>query len=444
MLDRIFALIMPQTLHSGTFPKHLIPILIFAYSCLLPREFTVEIQGAALFPYRLTLILMLPFAIARLAKYPVRPSLIDACVGFASIWFIVSLIYTTSYEAGLISGTSYAIDYGLAYLLGRASIRSPEDLRQLFRYFLPGILGLVVLLAAESISHKMLLRPQLATLLGAPDPYIYYDIRFGLLRAMGPFPHPILGGVFLAGTLPLAWYLSHTVRLRMVGCAAALGAIFTVSSTAIIGLVLSGGIIAMNIVQRKMKLPIFPIATLYIGLMLLTISLGSENGLVNFAIRNLTFEAGSGYYRQLIWEYGGAEALANPLFGIGLRDWARPEYMSSETVDAYWLVIAMLNGFPALAATALAMLGAIIAILRTQRFRHSADADAAKSIVLLLVIAAVSGLTVHFWEAINSWIALIMGCGVSLASQARSVPAPFWHTPRPAMQSFDIQRAPAE
>ena len=444
MLARLLAPIMPQTLHSGRFPAHLIPILIFAYSCLLPRELTLEIQGAALFPYRLTLIVMLPFAIARLARYPVRPSLIDACVAFASIWFITSLIYTSSYETGLTSGTSYAIDYGLAYLLGRASIRSPEDLRQLFRYFLPGIIGLVMLLAAESLSHKMLLRPHLATLLGAPDPYIYYDIRFGLLRAMGPFPHPILGGVFLAGMLPMAWYLSHTVRIRLIGCAAALGAIFTVSSTAIIGLVVGSGLIAMDIIQRKLKLPLFPLAALYLGLMLVTISLGSENGLINFAIRNLSFETGSGYYRQWIWQYGGAEALANPLFGIGMRDWARPEFMSSETVDTYWLMITMLSGFPALAATSLAMLGAIIAILRTQRFRHPADADAAKAIVLFLIIAAVSAFTVHFWEAINSWIALIIGCGVSLATQARSAPAPFWHTPRPAMQSFDVQRAPAE
>lgn len=444
MLDRIFASIMPQTLHSGRFPAHLIPVLIFAYSCLLPREFTVEIQGAALFPYRLTLILLLPFAIARLAKYPVRPSLIDACVGFASVWFIISLIYTTSYEAGLVSGTSYSVDYGLAYLLGRASIRAPEDLRQLFRYFLPGILALVVLLAAESISHRMLLRPFLANVLRAPDPYLYFRFRWGLLRAMGPFPHPILGGVFLAGILPMAWYLAHTARIRLLGCAAALGAIFTVSSTAVIALAIAGGIIIMDVAQRKLKLPVFPFAAAYIGLMLISISVISESGLISFAIRNFTFDAGSGYYRVWIWQYGGAEALANPLFGIGLRDWVRPEGMFNDSVDTYWLLITMLHGFPALAAVAFAMLGTIIAVLRTQRFRHPADADAAKSIVLFLVMAAVSGFTVHLWESVNSWIALMIGCGVSLASQARSVPAPYVHVPQPELQQVQLQRLPAE
>jgi len=424
VLKRLLNPIMPQALHAGRLPMHLVPILIVAYACLLPREFTIELSGAALFPYRFALILMLPFAIARLAKSPVRPSLIDACAGFASLWFVVSLVSSTSYEAGLISGTSYAIDYGLAYLLGRASVRSAEDMRQLFRYFLPGILALVVLLAAESISHKMLLRPQLAALLGAPDPYIYFRIRYGLLRAMGPFPHPILGGVFLAGMLPMAWYLAHTVKIRLIGCAAALGAIFTVSSTAVFGLVAAVGLIAMDIIQRKLKIPVFPLAGIFIGLMLITISVVSENGLINFAIRHFTFDAGSGYYRMYIWEYGGAEAMQNPIFGIGAHDWARPEGMISDSVDAYWLFIAMTYGFPAVAALSLANIGTIVAIVRSQRFRHSADADAAKAVIVFIAVAIVSGFTVHLWESVISWIALIIGCGVSMASQARYIPGP--------------------
>ena len=427
MLKRLLNPIMPQALHAGRLPMHLVPILIVAYACLLPREFTIELSGAALFPYRFALILMLPFAIARLAKSPVRPSLIDACAGFASLWFVVSLVSSTSYEAGLISGTSYAIDYGFAYLLGRASIRTPEDLRLMFRYFLPGIVALVVLLAAESLSHRMLLRPNLAELLGRPEPYIYFRIRYGLLRAMGPFPHPILGGLFLAMVLPFAWYLAHNFRVRMIGCAAALGSTFTVSSTAVMGIVIAVAFIGIDVVQRRIKMPIWPLAAIYIGLMLVLISVVSDSGLISFLIRHLTFDAGSGYYRLWIWEYAGAEALANPIFGIGLRDWARPDGMYSDSVDSYWLVMAMVHGFPQLIATALVMIGTFVAVLRTQRFRHAADADAVKAIVVFIAIAALSGFTVHLWESIGAWIVLIIGCGVSLATQARYAPVPEWH-----------------
>ena len=444
MFRRLLDQVMPQALHAGRLPTHLIPILIVAYSCLLPREFTIELSGAALFPYRLALILMLPFAIARLAKSPVRPSLIDACAGFASLWFIVSLVSSTSYEAGLIAGTSYAIDYGFAYLLGRASIRTAEDLRMVFRYFLPGIVALVVLLAAESLSHRMLLRPNLAELLGTPEPYIYFRIRFGLLRAMGPFPHPILGGLFLAMVLPLAWYLAHNLRVRLIGCAAALGSIFTVSSTAVIGVAIAAVFVVIDVVQRRIKLPIWPLAGLYIGLMVLLISVVSGGGLISFLIRNLTFDAGSGYYRLWIWEYAGAEALANPLFGIGMRDWARPDDMYSDSVDSYWLVMAMVHGFPQFISTALVMIGTFVAVLRTQRFRHAADADAAKAILVVIAIAALSGFTVHFWEAIGTWIVLVMGCGVSLATQARYAPVPQWHVAQRGPQQLSIRPVAAE
>ncbi len=435
---------MPQELHSGRLPHHLWPILLVAYSCLLPPELTFTVQDAALFPYRLALIVSLPFAIARLAQSPVRPSIIDVFAAFSSIWFVLSLTITTSFEAGLVSGGSYAIDYGFAYLLGRASMRSAEDFRLFFRYLLPGILVTVAILAAESLSHRMLLRPYLAQLLGQPEPDIYFRFRFGLLRAMGPFPHPILSGVYLAGTLPLAWYLGHNPRYRLLGCAAAMGAIFTVSSTAVIGMATGFILIAMDMAQRLSRMPVFPLAGIAIVLMLTVISVVSETGLISFAIRNFTFDVSSGFYRMWIWEYGGAEALANPWFGIGLRDWVRPEGMISESVDAYWLLVTMMHGFPVLVSLAMVMLGTLFAIMMTQRFRHPADQDVGKAIMVFIVIAIISGFTVHFWQQINTWLALVAGAGLSLASQARFVPQPQWHQPTTGHAPFGAVPAAAE
>lgn len=444
MLERLFAKLMPAPLISGRLPMHLVPILVVSYACLLPREFTIMIEGAALFPYRFALILMLPFCIARLSSSPVRPSLVDACVGFAAVWFVVSLMVTTSYEAGMVSGVSYAIDYAGAYLLGRASIRTAEDLRLMLRYLLPGMALLVLVLAVESVSHRMLLRPLLADLLNTPDPYIYYRIRFGLLRAMGPFPHPILGGVFLAGLIPLAWYLSHTARTRIVGCLLGLGAIFTVSSTAVLGMVIAIGLITMDVVQRITRFPIFALGAIMLALMAIAVSVVSETGLISFIIRNFTFDTGSGYYRMIIWSYGGAEAMANPVFGIGMRDWARPEGMVSDSVDAYWLVETMVHGFPMLAALAMTTLGVLIAVFQTQKFRHPADRDAGKAMMIFITVVIFSGFTVHLWESINSWAALMLGCGMSLATQARVAPAPVWRTANPEKRAMAEQPLVAE
>jgi len=428
--------IMPQTLHSARLPAHLFPILCVAYSCLLPREISFEIQGAVFLPYRILLILVFPFAIARLAQSPVRPSIIDAFVGFGSAWFVVSLMYSTSFSAGVESGVAFALDYGLAYLVGRASLRSAEDFRLLFRYFLPGIVMLTLVLAAESIGHRYLLRPFAAGVFGQPAPNLVPVVRMGLLRATGPFPHPILAGIFLSGVMAFAWYVSHNIRTRLIGIAAGLGAIFTVSSAAIIGGFIAITFIGMDIIRRMSRLPVFPIAATYTFLMLVAIAMGSKSGLLNFVIRNLTFDSSTGYYRTWIWQYGGAEAMANPLFGIGLRDWVRPEQMYTSSVDSYWLLITMMHGFPALAATALAMVGTIVLIFVTQRHRHPADQDVGKAIMLFLFIIIISGFTVHLWEGLNCWILMVIGCGASLASQARHCPAPVWHAPQSAHPAF--------
>lgn len=427
MLARILDWAMPQPLHPGRPGLQHVPILLVAYACLLPRELSFEILGAALFPSRLMLIATLPFSIANLVRSPIRPSIIDACAGFAALWFIIALAMTTNVNIAFVSGGAAAIDYGLAYLLGRSSIRSAEDVRILLRYFMPGIGALFVVMAAESISHKMLMRPGIASLLNLPPPELFYRQRFGLLRATGPFPHPILGGVFLAGIVPLSWYLAHNHRWRILGCALGLGAIFSVSSTAMIGLAVGIGLIFLDITQNKSRLPLFPIIAAYLGLMLAMIAVLTEGNLVNFFIRNFTLESGSGYYRMLIWQFGGAEALANPWFGIGMRDWSRPEMMYNGTVDAYWLVNAMIYGFPSVVALGLVMIGAIAALLRAQRLLHAADTPVTKALICFIAIALLSGFTVHLWEAINSWIAILLGCAVSIGTQARFAPRPVWH-----------------
>ena len=444
MLKRMLRQIMPARVLAGPLPRRLWPILLVGYACLLPRELTVYLADAALFPYRLALLVMTPFALANLARAPVRFSMVDFFAIFASVWFSVALLVTTSVEAGLISGVSNGIDLGLAYLLGRSSVRTAEDLRLVLRGLLPGVLLLVAVLALESLSHRMLLRPLLAELLGLPQPDLYYRARFGLLRAMGPFPHPILGGVFLVSLLPLMWYLAHDLRARLAGTAAAFGAIFTVSSTALIGLALGIGLIALELVQRLTRVPAFLLTGLYACLAAVFIAFGSQGGLVWFLVRRLSLDSDSGLYRMWIWEYGGAEALANPWFGIGQRDWVRPDYMFSASVDTYWLVLAMAYGFPALVAVLGMMLGTMLAVARTQKYRHPVDRNAGMAIIGFVAIALFSGLTVHFWEALLAWMILLTGCGASLASEARRAQAPrLVPTPDAALPAAMLAEFPA-
>jgi len=424
MFERIFAIIMPANLQAGRINSRHLPLLAAAYACLIPKELTFEVFEAALLPYRLALLVVLPFAIANIMRSPIRPSFLDLTVVIGSCWVPIALYLTTSLQAGLVSGGSFALDLGLAYLVGRSAIRTPQDFRTVFLFFTPGLLALLAVFAAESLSHRMILRPVLASLLGLPDPFYYHEVRYGLLRAMASFPHAILGGVFLAGMAPLAWYLSHNNKQRLLSGAVALGAIFTVSSTAIIGLLMGVALIVLDVIQRISRLPVFLIAGFYGLMMAVGIALLSEGGLISFLVRRLTFDSQTGFYRMWIWEYGGAEAVNNPWFGIGQRDWARPSSMVNDSIDSYWLLLAMFYGFPAMAAVLLTMLGAIYSLLKTQKYRHAADRDCARGIVYFLMIAVFAGVTVHLWENVHAWIMLVLGGAVSLATQARIAPAP--------------------
>lgn len=424
MFERFLARIMPAQLLPGALAARHLPLIIFAYCCLLPRELQIEIFDAAFFPYRVILLLAAPFAIGSIARSPVRPSLFDLLIIFAALWIPIALYFTTSLEAGLTTGMSWTLDLGLAYLIGRAGIRTPQDFRTVFLVYMPGLLLTVGILALESLSHRLILRPTLATLAGYPIEVFTPHIRFGLLRALGPFPQAILGGVFLASILPLAWYVTHNNWQRLVAATISLGGIFTVSSAAILGLLIAALLIVFDVIQRLYRLPIFLAAGFYAAISATLIEISTEGGLISFLVQRLTFDSQTGFYRMLIWEYGGAEAMAHPLFGIGQRDWIRPVAMANDTVDSYWLLLAMYYGFPAMVAPLLAMIGVMIALLRTQKYRHSADQDCIKGIVFFFIIVIFAGVTVHLWENVHAWIYGMLGAAVSLATQARSTPLP--------------------
>jgi hypothetical protein len=51
----------------------------------------------------------------------------------------------------------------------------------------------------------------------------------------------------------------------------------------------------------------------------------------------LTFSVETGYARIMIWNWGIAEVMRHPVFGIGLAEWERPLWKSG-SMDNFWLV----------------------------------------------------------------------------------------------------------
>ena len=95
-------------------------------------------------------------------------------------------------------------------------------------------------------------------------------------------------------------------------------------------------------------------------------------------ITYLTFNSGTAYWRLHIWNFGSAEVWRNPLFGIGLNDWARPSWMWTASVDNFWLLTAMRYGIPAflllVAGIAPNLVGIVRPDLPTEALRDAAHA----------------------------------------------------------------------
>ena len=423
MIDRLRAMIV-QPLSRLPLPEtRLLPIIVVAYACLLPREFSLEVSGAALFPYRLALLAMAPLCVASILHRRIRPSLVDVFALFTALWFFIALLNVEGLQLALTRGVALTLDFGLAYFVGRTAIRTSEDVRTVFAWLLPGLLLVAAVMLVESVLQTTLLRPAVASITDAATSFEEPEIRLGLARALGPFPHPILAGVFMASTLPLAFLATRDFRLRILACLAALSGFFSLSAAALISLLLGGLLLAIYAVQRRLKLPLFALAGIYALLLVVFIEIGSQNGAASFLLRYLTINPASGSYRLLIWEFGWADAMRHPWFGIGNGDWVRPSWMPNPSVDSLWLVLPLYYGVPALIGTVLTLAGSFLSLIRTQRLRRNSAHRVGAALAMMLGILGFAGITVHLWESLLAWVLLVCGMGVGLASEIRGAAA---------------------
>ena len=144
---------------------------------------------------------------------------------------------------------------------------------------------------------------------------------------------------------------------------------------------------------------------------------------------SLALDLANAYYRLAIWEYGTANVMKNPWFGVPLDgSWERPDWMYSPTVDHYWLATALSGGLPTVALYILAIGTLFRAVYANQseqqpieqrRCRHAWSAA-------VLVLCFV-GTTVHFWREIEVFFTLLLGMGGALivgAGRKDRMPSP--------------------
>ncbi|MEL7048278.1 MAG: O-antigen ligase family protein [Pseudomonadota bacterium] len=396
-----------------------LPVTILIISILCPTELSLFIGGLRLPPNRVALLILLPIAIYRLltARH-IRAQSFDyifLLFGFATLY-----VYTMhSGKDGLVYGGSVALECLGGYFIARAYIRTPEMLRQTLRVMLLTITIAALIALPEFLFGQNFTHDILRSLTGYHHPTAV-QTRLGMTRAYGTFDHPIHYGTFCASMLALLVYAERKKAIRRKRAALVVGATFLgLSSAPLLSLALQGALIVWDRTTRaiaaRLSLTVAALVGLYIGIDLLS----SRSPLAILATR-LTLDTWTGYYRLFIWEHGLKNVWEHPWLGLGLAEWTRPWWMVADTIDAYWLVLAMRQGIPSFLLLAIGIALLVRATVVNRRFLQDGDArNMLRGWTMSLVALCLIGSTVHYWNVLHTYMFFLIGIGGVFADPIR-------------------------
>jgi hypothetical protein len=400
--------------------ESMVPIILAAlslYLLLIPQQFNITIAGVYLSPARIFLLGASLYVLSGALRKSIRFAWPDLLIILALAWiWLASYMSSGLVGTAIIMGGSHTVDMGLAYFLARATIQSPTDLRRFLILIAPGVAIIGAVVVIESTTRTLLLQPLASAVTGMPMP-IRYEIRMGLVRGTASFPHPILAGIFLASFLPL--YLLSGLRgwPRLLGLAASFGGIFTMSSAAMLGVVVGGLLSVYDWISERIgnlswRLFLFFAVSFY-GVE----ELASNSGFYNLLIRYASLNTASAYNRVLIWRYGTENIERHPWFGIGYSDWVRPDWMNSGSFDHFWLIMALRFGIPETVLLLGATLIGLFMVARRSRHIPPHDARLLRGVAISLSVFALGINSVTLWMSALTWFFMLLGLTVSLGAQ---------------------------
>lgn len=397
-----------------------LPVALLIYATFLPPEARLVLAGQNLYAPRIVGFLLIPFLLRQLVAHPPQWRFFDALFFISLTWILISFSAAYGVFDGILRGGALVLDIFLPYVIARAFVQDLNDLRRLLILIAPGAILVGFSLLAESLSGQFLVRPLFADFFGPIASYeggdasgtfaLRVDYRLGLLRAYGPFPHPIHAGLFMASMLPL--YASSGLRgwPVVVGVTAALFAAFSGSSAAYLSFFIAFVLLAYDRIQERVEAATWPIFILGSSVVLLAAELLSKNGVIAIIAR-ATINPQSASYRRLIWEYGTQSVANHPWLGIAFADYQRLPWMGA-SVDHYWLLLAIRHGV--LVPTALLLMALIILVSLSRQIPSLGLADRrfATGLIIAIFLMIVLGATVAFAGSVLCLFFLLLGaCG---------------------------------
>lgn len=404
-----------QKLASGRLP---IAVGLFLAAVLMPVHF--NIGTLVITPIRLMLLFYVPILTVQLFTGRFGKVLpVDVFFYLYMVWAMIA-IGVNNPNRVVESIGSTTVEFLGGYLIARAYIRTPESFESLIRALMAITILLLPFTIPELLNGKAVIPNLIDTIPGLQSVTdVANPKRMGLERVQNVFAHPIHYGLY--SSIPFVCVL-HGMKdrksraWRLAGAAAIGFAVFTsLSSGALLALLLQAALLAWALVFNKLSHKWLLLFGLFV-LAYILVDILSNRTPVRVFMTYATFSSQTAYYRSVINEWGWFNVGQNPIFGLGLREWIRPDYMARGSVDNFWLVSAMRYGIPGLVLLSVGCLAGIVQVARRDTSASAYITRLRVAWVITYCGIVFSLATVHVWTNVFSFVFFFFGAGVWIAS----------------------------
>ncbi len=440
------------------------PVLIVLLMLALTQPYYILVSSLVIGPYRLLLLIMAIPLLVNWVQGKYGPILLtDILLLIYTFWIAVSMAVNGQGGIPTYFGTQF-LDIFVAYVLGRAAVRTREDFFFFAKAFLILLLVLLPFAILESVMGKMIIQDAFR---GLPNLSVHrpttlnYSPRMGLMRAMTALDHPIIYGLLCSIGVSLALVgLKHSPRdgtlPRRLGLLTGSlgGTFFSLSSGAFVSAMIQLGLMVWDRVLGTVRGRWYLLGGLVIAFYLFVAAVAARPPLLVLG-RMVSFNGATAWNRYMIWQFGSEEVMRHPVFGMGLfTDWTRAHWMPL-SVDNYWLLVAMRFG---LVGTALLCGMWLLLVWRLARRDFSHDpalAEIRKAYLFVFMGLFLALGTVAVWQASAAMLYVLAGSSVWLihasgsprdpgtAADAPRTPAPATQTAGARARRFTRAAAPA-
>jgi hypothetical protein len=399
------------------------PVFIYLLCVVIPVGF--NLGPLAMTSLRLlTLIMVVPLLASLVTGKYGRIILPDVMFSLHILWALVALAVNNPDQVVQQIG-SVGVEFIGGYLMGRAYIRTTDDFIALCRWLVFLVLCTTPFAFYETMTGRPLIIEVLRKAHLASVAIVNIEGRMGLERVQAGFAHPIHYGLFCSVAFSLGFVaLKDIASKTWRSCASivvALSGFLALSSGALLAIILQIALITWAATFANLRWRWWLLVGLF-ALAYVVIDIFSNRTPLRVFMSYATFSAHNAYWRSIIFDWGLKNIWGSPLFGIGLNDWVRPDYMHSGSMDNFWLVMGVRYGIPGFLFIAAGYVWGIFHVMRRNFEIDIVLAQIRRAWVFTFLGLSFTLTTVHVWTNIYSFVMFMFGAGMWLMNATEAKP----------------------